>query len=126
MADLIDLGKAKEKRAQAALLKQLADFEAELQEESGRRLDATIESAVSRRLGTYSQDGHLSVVRLMLGKFAADPDGLFPDLWKLRSLPMTDEFRVYRLLKFEQILHHYLPGCLDEALATTENQKVTS
>jgi hypothetical protein len=116
MADIVDLGQAREKLDHAALIKERDAFEKELQEETGRRLHATIKSAVDRRLGTYDPKLHAAITGNLLGKFTADQDGMLKRLWELRELPMTDESRVRRLLEFERVLHHYLPEALREEL----------
>lgn len=97
-------------------------FEAELQVESRRRLDATVARAVTLRNGAYDEDLHLAVVRNLFERFTRDKDPLMEHFSGLRQLPMDDESRAQRLAAFEEILHHYLPRVLREELPADGNE----
>jgi uncharacterized protein (DUF2461 family) len=89
-------------------------FEAELQQEVGRRLNATIAAAIKMRTGAYSESLHEAILRNLLERFSRDKNPLMTHFAGLRELPLDDESRAQRAAAFEQILHHYLPGVLRE------------
>jgi len=112
MADVVGIDQARERDA----------FEAELLEETCRRVNATIVTAIKMQVGTYDQGLHLAIVCNLLERFARDRDPLLAHFTGLRELPMDDESRAQRLAAFEQILNHYLPGVLGEEVPMFGNE----
>jgi hypothetical protein len=104
MADVVGIDQARERDA----------FEAELQQETCRRLNATIVTAINMQAGTYDEGLHLAIVRNLFDRFTRSREPLMAHFAGLRELPMDDESRAQRLAAFDEILHHYLPGVLRE------------
>jgi hypothetical protein len=104
MADVVGIDQARERDA----------FEAELLEENGRRLNATIVTAIKTQVGNYDQGLHLAIVRNLFERFMRNREPLMAHFAGLRELPMDNEARALRLAAFDEILHHYLPGVLSE------------
>jgi hypothetical protein len=116
MAEVVGIAQARERHANAAKLKEREAFESELQGETRTRLYVSIRNAIKMRTGGYDPRLHAAILRNLLEKFTRDKGPLLAHFTGLKQLPMDDESRAQRLVAFEEILHHYLPGVLGEEI----------
>lgn len=99
-------------------------FEAGLQQRVRGFLEATIVNAIKARTGAYSRALHEAILRNLLERFTRDKGPLLTHFTGLKELPPDDDSSTQRLVAFEQILNHYLPGVLCEEVPLFGDERV--